>query len=197
MNYEKWIMDIVNKRVKELNKKIEKQISNAYEKAGEEFMPIYGEKLKSLYDESVKEFYDDYRIKGDYIRNNDLYDIFEYSVFKESGAVKLKFWFDEKKMIGFRNGYKGEDGLYDQVVRKGWHGGAGSGPGHPHTGLPYWRGAPSYRDWYRENGVYVQAPIAPKSPLNAFKEKYNEYVKNGLNEEYNAILDKYMSNIQI
>lgn len=198
MNYEKWIMDIVNDRLEELRKIVTEQVEIAYEKAGEEFMPLYGEKLKSLYDESVKEFYDDYTISGGYVRNLDLYDVFQYSVFKEDGLIKLKVWFDETKMIGFRNGYKGEDGLYDQVVRKGWHGGAGSGKNHPRPGTPYWRApTPAYYDWYKEGGSYVPAKTAPKSPLNSFKEKYNEYVMNGLNEDYNAILDRYISEIKI
>ena len=112
-------------------------------------------------------------------------------------------------MTTFRNGYAGEDGLYDQVFRKGWHGGAASGDytfrgysfnksgwvvthtPHPDTGTPYWRTPiPYYSQWGRK------AEISDPSPLQDIKNKVAEYSVTS-QQIFNELLKQQFSNIRL
>lgn len=105
---------------------VEKRIQRAVDKVmptvKREFIELLKLRVKQIFDESVYDFYSDYTPRY-YHRNESLYNLLEM----ESDDNMLSAWFEPSKMTGFRSGYKGEDGLYDQVFRKGWHGGAGSG----------------------------------------------------------------------
>ena len=89
----------------------------------------------------------------------------------------------------YRNGYGGEDGLYNTVFRGGYHGGAASGQGHPKNGVPMWRYPyPIYVTWGKEAAQSV-------SPLSEFlrldDEETEADASNALrrfwNEEWAAI----------
>ena len=100
-----------------------------------------------------------------------------YNLLKiEDGPDGIK-WHYDPSVMAFRNdgrgpggrGYNGEDGLYDQVFRKGWHGGAADGPRHPDPGTPYYRYYPShYRMW--------SGPAeTTEPPLDAFNRRMDEF----------------------
>lgn len=150
-----------------------------------DWLKLIEENVKRIFTEAVDEFYGDYK-PNVYGRNHSLYDLLKI----ELGNEYMEMWFDTSKMTPFRSGYSGENGLFDQVFMKGWHGGAASGDystfgsgydddeygnnvvytPHPSPGTPYWREpTPFYTRWGRA------ARIAPISPYENYTQKLEEY----------------------
>ena len=110
----------------------------------------------------------------------------------------LSIWF-EPSLISYRNGYAGENGLYDQVFRQGWHGGANING----EMLVPWAAPPIVYDgdktpWSSPiKHSWKQAEKAPISPLQDFKRRINQYQKTEYQKDYENIWNKYKSNIKI
>lgn len=103
-------------------KRIERAVHRVMPVVKREFAELFKLRVKQIFDESIYDFYSEYSPRY-YHRNESLYNLLEM----ESDENMISAWFEPSKMTPFRSGYNGEDGLYDQVFRKGWHGGAGSG----------------------------------------------------------------------
>lgn len=129
----------------------------------------YVEDAKGIADREIAVFYADYSPRR-YRRRYSLYDIPDI---RTVGDLKIVVDFDPEG-TSFRDGYDGEDGLYDQVFRKGWHGGADSGPGHPSPGTPYWRAGRNFSRWGEP------AAIAGTSPLEGIDDALTDYERTQL-----------------
>lgn len=185
------IDDIVN----EIKRRALDTLRNAQKSAYAEFYAMYAEKLKQMFNDAIDDFYSDYPDPEFYERKKSLYKLLQIKVEKDGVTV----WYEPDEMTTFRNGYSGEDGLYDQVFRKGWHGGAdkiakakeGKYGVHPDTGTPYWRTpVPFYRRWGKK------AAVAAISPLDDMKRRIDEYQEKEMQKDFNKIYSKYLNNIK-
>lgn len=171
----------------------------------QEFKP----KAESLFITIIDAFYDEYSpemyVREGYTlsKTGGLYDILKISI-EPDGSLSM--YFDETA-LRFRSGYAGEDGLYDQVFRKGWHGGADKGDWteyekngetyktyipHPSTGTPYWRSAGKrFMDWSRP------AQISSTPPLIAFQVLMQDYWNREATKWCQQRLNYYLSNFKI
>lgn len=132
------------------------------------------EHLMEIVNTAIDEFYEWEPIR--YRRRYSMYDLLK--IVHEDGKTFAEF---DPSVMAFRSdgrgrggsGYNGENGLYDQVFRKGWHGGAAKGPGHPEPGFPYYRTpTPEYRIWGRS------ASVEAESPLEAIKRRTDTFSRN-------------------
>lgn len=166
--------------IQELTLEIKKQYRIALRLALSDFFVIYKKDAEKIFNDVIRDFYNSYSpVDGGYHRNESLYNILNTQLIVDSsfdGAgmySDLEADFDPKKVTPYRNGYNLEGGLYDRVFRKGWHGGAGSGPGHPKRKHPYWRTPLNvWSNWGRE------AEVSAISPFRDFKNRVVEYEKN-------------------
>lgn len=144
---------------------------------------------KEAFDETIREFYSDYpdaELHG-YRRKHELYNliILEKSINPATGFPRYHIEFDETK-LHYRNGYNGEDGLYNTVFRMGYHGGSIShNPGFPGNG-----DKPYYKKYKANKNADDDAPDAnwsgwsfparkmDKAPLDTIKEKYAVILNN-------------------
>ena len=162
------------------HKAIEKVMPDVYR----DWLSLIEQHVKEIFEASVDLFYYSYSPEY-YQRSFSLYNLLK----TELGDDYLDIWFEPEAMTHFRSGYGGEDGLYDQVFRKGWHGGADHGdyyssysPGeedsgykiiinkHPSPGIPYYRTPLQY---YRYWGK--PAAIAATPPLDIYRNAVDEY----------------------
>lgn len=174
---------------KEILEEFDKALDRATDLAVRDMLFYLDVEMKRIFRDVIDEFYADYTPQPDgYERHQSLYNLFQTQHFTGENA-RLEFWFEPSEMTPFRSGYDGEDGLYDQVFRKGWHGGAGSGPGHPSPSTPYWRTPhPYYTMWGRE------AAVANVSPLDRFYEKMHE-AEPVFSEEFGRLIDLHANEI--
>lgn len=147
--------DLVAEAVKgvldEIGVVVKKAIDEAADEVSEELFDLYKTKATETFEESMQKFYDAYSPKY-YGRSYSLKNLLDIT---NAGDGYVTLDFDPSKMSGYRSGYSGEDGLYDLVFRRGFHGGAESGSykgsgfyAHPNPGVPYWRKPyPSYKYW--------------------------------------------------
>jgi len=177
----------------------ERAVHDAVEKAQPEFLNILEERVKNIFNSAIDAFYADY--SPDYYgRSHSLYDLMQI----ERGEESLSVWFEPKEMSSFRNGYNGEDGLYDQVFRKGWHGGAGgiseekadvygAHPGYmPGGNVPVWRTpVPYYTRWGRP------AEVMSPSPLEKIKEDVDIYSSKQMGADFRQCLDKHLRDTRL
>lgn len=104
---------------------------------------------------SVRAFYDSYGP----IYYNRCYSLYNFLTIKEVGEAGILLQMDDSKLNGHR---VSPSYIYEYVVKKGYHGGAISGPpdasgaSHPSPGTPYWRtpdesvdSQEAYRYWGR------------------------------------------------
>lgn len=184
--------------IEKLKQKAAKQVRAAQDATWAEFFDRAEVDIRDMFNDVVKEFYLDYEPLY-YDRRESLYDLLYFRSKKTGTGRYLEFGFDPSNMTHFRSGYGGEDGLYDQVFRKGWHGGADkggedSGKPHPDPGTPYWRKPQKgerYTWWGRA------ARIADVSPLDNMKrrmEDYNDYYVQGI---YTEIWNRNKKKIRI
>ena len=183
VNYQSYYLESMNK----LKEKAKISTRTALESARADFFKDAESRVRTIFNNSIKEFYSDYAPLY-YDRNESLYNLIEF----KHGADYMEISFIPEKMTSFRSGYNGEDGLYDQVFRKGWHGGAASGPYHPNVGTPYWRKpVPEFYAWGRE------AEIAEQSPLENIRFGLSDYRQRTMNYDFMRAWNKHKKNIRL
>lgn len=188
----------INKLVQEIKNAALKQLEDKIEQVRPEFQKNLTQKLdervRDIFEEVVDEFYASYTPRF-YERN-------EHNGMRKMIQTKItdstfSYWFDEH-MLSYRNGYSEEDGLYDTVFRKGWHGGAqlGSEMLVPYrtyknktpityngNGVNYWSPAKWQSPYEKYHSRWQKAKRAPIAPLDNFIKKKEEYEKNDLNKD--------------
>lgn len=182
---------------KEIQARAEAALKRVYIATYKEYFKDLEADMKALFEKTIDEFYDDYKPReGEYIRSHSLYALLrtELSLGDEEGEQGLFIDFDPGEMSHYRNGYAGDDGLYDLVFRRGWHGGADKISDekqakwgvHPSPGTPYYRKPKKagYPRWGRK------AERMSPSPLNRMKQYVREYEKNISQAKFNAIFQR-------
>lgn len=187
--------------MKKLQEKAKEAVHEAQKKAFSEYFTVAEKKVKTIYSETIDDFYNSYP-NPFYHRRGSLYDLIQ----TKKTDDYLSIWF-EPSLISYRNGYAGEYGLYDQIFRQGWHGGANIGgkmlvpwtaPSVVYNGMysPW----DSPKPWQQNPGTkhgWEQAERAPIAPLQDFKNRLNQYQKTEYQKDYDKIWDKYKSTIKI
>ena len=196
--------DFYKSYMETLQKKAKKAVSKAQEKTFEEYFEVADTKIRDIYKKTIIDFYQDYTPPRFYDRRGSLFNLIQ----TKRGSDYLSIWFDPSK-ISYRNGYAGEDGLYETVFRQGWHGGAMVRGSMLYPIGKYEDGKPraydgTYKDGYYkpyedENYKYswTVANKAAISPLDDFKKRLDKYQKTEYQEDYEKIWNKNKSNIKI
>lgn len=183
--------------MEKLKRKAKAAVKQAMDQTWRDFLPAMREHIRLLFNETIDAFYADY-VPIIYERTGSLYDILYTRL--DNGGRELTVGFDPTRMTSFRDGYDGEDGLYDQVFRHGWHGGADKISdekaeqygAHPEPGTPYWREPiPFYTRW---GG---RAAVAGTAPLDDFKARLEEYQENEMQSDFDRIWNRNKANIKI
>lgn len=196
-NYEAGYSKIVDRNRERAQNAIAKIMPDVYR----DWLTLIEQNVRRIFNEAVDAFYSDYT-PNVYDRSNSLYNLLQM----KRGEDYIDMWFDTSKMTSFRNGYNGEDGLFDQVFVKGWHGGADHGDystfvrfnddmsyeqtvftPHPNPGTPFWREpVPYYTRWGEP------ARVAPISPQKNYEEKLSEYQtsQSGIYADYHRAWDQ-------
>lgn len=185
-----------------INRKMVQAANEAMDKAWPEFLKRVDDRVTEIFTSAIDAFYMDYVPTGEdaYERKNDLYDL----LIIDRNQDRIAIEFDPEKMQGFRDGYQDEDGLYDQVFRKGWHGGAGGiheekaekygvHPGYlPGGNVPVWRTpAPYYTRWGRP------AEVMSPSPLELIHEGIDKYEAGQIAHDFKGCFDRHFANTKI
>jgi hypothetical protein len=187
--------------IKKLQEKAKEAVKEAQEKSFSEYFNVAEKKIKTIYKDTITDFYNSYPDPF-YDRRGSLYDLIQ----TKKAIDYLSIWF-EPSLISYRNGYAGENGLYDQVFRQGWHGGANV----KHRGrmlVPWSYPTLEYNGetspwepeiWNNESILsgWKLAAKAPISPLQDFKRRIDQYQKTEYQKDYENIWNKYKSNIKI
>lgn len=157
---------------------------------------------REAFKRAVDEFYDDPSftiIDGGYNRTRSLYKMFELEEELDGNGLKQPYYsYDDSKMTGFRDESRtnhSENGLFDQVYVKGWHGGAGDARNrdsgtpfvpHPSPGTPYYR-TPlhAYRTWGRKAAILTPSP----------EERFEKYQDEGIRALQTEIGDLFQANM--
>ena len=187
--------------MKKLQEKAKEAVKEAQEKSFSEYFNVAEKKIKTIYKDTITDFYNSYPDPF-YDRRGSLYDLIQ----TKKAIDYLSIWF-EPSLISYKNGYAGENGLYDQVFRQGWHGGANV----KHRGrmlVPWSYPTLEYNGetspwepeiWNNESILsgWKLAAKAPISPLQDFKRRIDQYQKTEYQKDYENIWNKYKSNIKI
>lgn len=187
---------------KRLEESIYKQVKAARADAWKEWIVYVKKKAEELANGVADDFYADYQPEF-YERRGSLYHVLQMKI--EDNGNTLSYGFDEQALT-FRNGYGGEDGLYDQVFRKGWHGGAGSiDPNkasvmgeHPSPGYPYWR-KPYSPPGSKKTGYYRwgrPADMSPIPPIELFDRRFDRFLTMDAHPYYNKLFLERINNIK-
>lgn len=203
-----------NQLVGRMKASVEKEMDKAMDKTWEEYFISLDTKIHEIFNEAVTNFYADYIPKHDRRNGNPnsqaggLYELLEskadpYGFSAEFDPGKMSGWQEGKSRADIQGFYHNEDGLYDQVFRRGWHGGAGSirksrisksvrgyGP-HPNPGTPYWGTKSSGRWSWGE-----PAEIASTPPLTEIQNKWEQFINNEAPQEFIKIRNKHLSQIK-
>ena len=157
---------------------------------------------REAFKRAVDEFYDDPNfsiIDGGYNRTHSLYEILELEEVYDGDGLKQPYYsYDDNKMTGFRDESRtnhSENGLFDQVYVKGWHGGAGDARNrdsgtpfvpHPSPGTPYYR-TPlhAYRTWGRKAAILTPSP----------EERFEKYQSDGIRALQEEMNDLFQANM--
>lgn len=170
-----------------LKQKVSVAVNQALKQTWADFFVIVDEKIHIMFESVIQDFYSSYS-PHEYNRSESMYSLLQTSVQDDS----LSIWFEPSNMSPYRSGYSGEDGLYDLVFRRGVHGGASSGPGHPSTGTPYWRRPkPYYSRWG------VAAAVATVAPLDEMRLRVEEYERTEMQSDFDKIWSMHVGNIRI
>lgn len=172
------IDDLLTK-LDEWEENMPQMLEEAAAEATNEFLPILAGHIEDEFSSAIEDFYSDYSPKS-YRRHGGLFDILVLDIPAGGMAVSetLKAGFDPYMMTPFRSGYSDEDGLYDVVFRKGWHGGAR----HPTRGLAYWRTGRRFSRWGQ------RAARADPAPLDDFKRRMEDYLQTQGVEDFKRLL---------
>ena len=187
--------------IKKLQEKAKEAVKEAQEKSFSEYFDVAEKKIKTIYKDTITDFYNSYPDPF-YDRRGSLYDLIQ----TKKATDYLSIWF-EPSLISYRNGYAGENGLYDQVFRQGWHGGANV----KHRGrmLVPWsyptleyngETSPWESEIWNSKSILSGWKLAEKasiSPLQDFKRRIDQYQKTEYQKDYENIWNKYKSNIKI
>ena len=106
--------DFYKSYMETLQKKAKEAVSKAQEKTFEEYFEVADTKIRDIYKKTIIDFYQDYTPPRFYDRRGSLFNLIQ----TKRGSDYLSIWFDPSK-ISYRNGYAGEDGLYETVFRQG------------------------------------------------------------------------------
>lgn len=168
-------------------KDLDEKLDRATNLAVRDMLRYLDKEMREIYRSVIVDFYADY-YPAHYEREYSLYSIL-YTRMDYGNTPGMRYGFEPIYMTPFRSGYRGEDGLYDQVFRHGWHGGADSGYGHPAHGTPYWRTPyPSFNRWGDP------AEVADISPLEDFNKRIDESIDR-FSDEFGRLIDKYCNQI--
>ncbi len=122
-----------DKKIEEARQDVLRRANTAVDLARVRMDAELRQNIEALFKKAVDNYYGDYQPLF-YSRRHSMY----HALLIEEGAKP-----NEQMMIGydpeampFRDG---GIGLIGQAFMEGWHGGAGSGKGHPNPGVPYWR----------------------------------------------------------
>ena len=178
---------VYNEYLETIVKRVRAAVEKAKEDAFADFLVVAEDRIRTIFNSVIQDFYASYSPKH-YDRTESLYNLLQITTTRDT----LSGEFNSDMMSSFRNGYSGDDGLYDQVFRHGWHGGAGSGDGHPDPGRPYWRTpVPYYNRWGHE------AAMSDISPLEDFNRRLSDYEKYEMQSDYDMIFSTHINNIKI
>lgn len=153
---------------------------NAQKKSIQDLILKVEEKVTDIFNTAVTDFYNDYTPKrykreGSTVNfNGGMYELLRID--KSLSKLTLKIDFDETQ-LSYRNGYNGENGLYDLVFRDGH--GYGSSPGKGRA----WHGG-SWRelDDGREGMMYpntAPAVSASNVPLRVIQNEVDKLQRSG------------------
>ncbi len=161
---------------------VKKQVQPIYEQCIKDATEITFNDLekyaKMVFTQAIDRFYSSYS-PGYYGRTESLYDIFEI----ERGAGSITIGFHPENMSS-SEGSLGSAGLYEQTFKRGWHGGAGSGPDHPAPGAPFWRTPYGvYKHWGRSAAVSTP-------PYEEISRRIEEYSRTVMQSRFNSTLQK-------
>lgn len=187
--------------MKKLQEKAKEAVHEAQKKAFSEYFTVAEKKIKTIYSETIDDFYNSYP-NPFYHRRGSLYNLIQTKIADDY----LSIWF-EPSLISYRNGYAGENGLYDQIFRQGWHGGADvknrggmlvpwSYPTLEYNGNT----SPWEPEIWNSKSIlsgWKPAKRAPIAPLQDFKNRLDQYQKTEYQKDYDKIWDKYKSTIKI
>ena len=196
--YDRW--------VNRVNRKMNEAANKVLDQAFPEFLKKVEDNVRKIFDDAITAFYHDY-LPNVYDRQ---YDMYKLLVVDDSDQDKIAFEFRPEE-LEFNNRYNGEDGLYDQVFRKGWHGGADKGDytsvyrsfssdsgdmvvstPHPNPGVPYWRvPVPYYTYWGRP------AEIMSPSPLELIQKNIKQYESTQIMHDFKECWDRHFHNMKI
>ena len=193
--------DFYKKYIDALEVKAKEAVKEAQKKAFAEYFEVADKKIRKIYNDTITDFYESYG-RTFYKPRGSLYDLI--NIERTDEYLEIDF---NPSMISYRNGYSGEDGLYTQVFRQGWHGGANingnmlvpwTNPAEPYDGdkKPWAFPEP----WGRRIGVkhgWSHAEKSPISPLEDFRKRIDEYHETEYQSDYNEIWNKHKQNIKI
>lgn len=185
--------DWIDDYIANLKKEAESKIQEALKETKKEFLPLCEKKIKAIYHSVIEEFYFGYN-RSFYKPRGSLYDLLECK--SDDEYVYISF---NPSKITSRTGYSGENGLYQSVFREGWHGGAKFGDGAYYP----WRKPPTpydgaYKPWDDlKSFIWQPAVKAPISPLQDFKNRFDEYQDGEFESDFRKIWEKYSSRIQL
>lgn len=126
--------------------------------------PTIEQRGREIFKEVVDDFYGSYTPIY-YNRNKSMGNILDISY----NSQNIHTEFDDSRFSS-TNGTLNGEGLYEIVFKRGYHGGAPSGPGHPSPGTPYWR-SPHPFYWYWSQPAHKSDP-----PYDVFDRRYDEYL---------------------
>lgn len=181
--------DYMAKKVRDLN--------SAAIEAQTEYFEIVEQKIRDIVKSAVDDFYSSYTPEW-HTRDNRLYNILRIDSGTQDGLRYLAYDFDPS-VLPYRDGSGGgEFDLYNTVFRRGFHGGAASGPRHPQPGIPYWRSG-----WWldRDGGIHYhswgdQAAGSVTPPLTAFRTEFRRWQQIEGNAILNRLYDQKVKKIK-
>lgn len=185
-----------------LQKAAERAVADALDDAFGDYFEQLEARIKEIFKEEIARFYGDYTPIV-YERGYSMFHLLKTKVTKKPAALKI--WFDPSEMSSFRDSELSGDalqhGLYNQVFRKGWHGGADKISSdkeekygrHPEPGVPYWRiPVPYYHVGWGQ-----RAKVADEAPLTAIKRRIAEYQATQSQSDFDEIWARRVNAIDI
>jgi len=195
--------DIVVERIRARYEERAKIVSSEYKRRYKEYSDKAKKEYRLWQDNKIKEYQEWFRnVISEwyadhtpivYDRQHGLYNIFDI---ERDDDLELTAVYNEKKMHGYRSGFRGDensDSLFRLIFIEGWHGGAKSGDytirytrdgieynaytPHPSPGVPYYREpVPYYTNWGRR-------AVKSFSPYERIETKLNEDMSSGVYEQ--------------
>lgn len=200
----------IKKVVKRMEEQAKKQAEEKLKKAAPKIAETFGKKLDSelhnIYNSVIAEFYASYTPTF-YKRNTTegLMTMFKTSL--QHGIFSADF---DETQLSYRNGYSGEDGLYQTVFREGWHGGAkiddgmlvpvryskGHAEAYDGETVNSWSNAKWQSPYENRTAKWLPARKAPISPLENFYKKKEVYEKGQMENDFLTIYYKEMNRVK-